>query len=331
MIGDIIIRPDAFQDYAQRNKILLLTKLASFGALSLKEVRRYVLWGNEPAEVRALIARLTEEGLLTVERVGLERVPDQPSVRLTTAGWEFALNTTLHRARGESWERLAQLAIIATHRHAAAPNAHRRDQHDTKRLLLAFDSHPDHDFFMPWAANWQPAFPSDVRGVLLPDPSYVGVANVDGREILIFGECDNTIQPLGAFRKKMEMYAQLARRPDFVEQIFGYRDFHVWVTVADPVQRAPMVRMRELIDIARQEGTSRVTSFTQQHWALWDSTWWIWFMNGEMPRSNSQVVTDHDNTHRYVDIADTLSHALDEESLRWHRRLNSSPKIPRAR
>jgi hypothetical protein len=331
MIGDFVLRPDFYSD-PSRDAILLLTKVASFGGLSLKNLLQSVLYRSNPSDVRVQLRYLTQEGLLAVERTGLDRVPDQPFVRLTPAGWAFALDTLLRQAAGQSWERLAQLSITATHRQAAVPTQDQQRHHrDATQLLLECDGHPEQDFFMPFAASWQPAFPSDIRGVSLPEPAYVGVVNLDGHEVLIFGECDNTSQSPGAFRQKMERYAQLARRPDFVEQVFGYRDFHVWVTVADPAQRAPMVRMRELINISRQEGTSRVTSFTLLHWALADNTAPIWFMDGQMPRSNSQDLGDHLNTHRYDDIHSNLNHVMNEEALRWHRRWSTLAPIPPGR
>lgn len=331
MIGDFVLRPDFYSD-PSRDAILLLTKVASFGGLTLKQVLQSVLYRSHPSDVRVLLRYLAQEGLLAVERTGLDRVPDQPFVRLMPAGWAFALDTLLRQAAGQSWERLAQLSITATHRQAAVPALdQQRDHRDATRLLLECDGHPEQDFFMPFAASWQPAFPSDIRGVSLPEPAYVGVVNLDGHEVLIFGECDSTSQSPGAFRQKMERYAQLARRPDFVEQVFGYRDFHVWVTVADPAQRAPMVRMRELIDIVRQEGVSHVTSCTLHHWTLRDITAPIWFMGGQKPRSNSQYLGDHLNTHRCVDIRENINHALNEDRLRWHRRWSTLGPIPPGR
>lgn len=330
MIGDLVLRPDAYED-PSRDSILLLTKIACFGPLSLKQVHQLVLYRSDPGEVRGLLKRLTAEGLLVVERTGLDRVPNQPFVCLTPAGLTVALDTLLRQAAGQSWERLAQLSIAALRRRAAMPAHGERVPRARARLLMECDSHPEQDFFMPFAANWQPTLPTDVRGISLPQPAYVGVVNLDGREVLIFGECDSTSRPLSAFRRKMERYAELARRPDFVEHIFGYRDFHVWVTVADTVQRAPMVRMRELIEIVRQEGVSHVTSCTLHHWALRDITAPIWFMGGQMPRSNSQDLGDHLNTHRCVDIRENINHAMNEDRLRWRRRWSTLGPIPPGR
>lgn len=327
MIGDLVLRPEAYAD-PSHDTILLLTKIACFGPLSLKQVQQLVLYRLDPSEVRGLLKRLTAEGLLVVERARLDRVPNQPFVCLTPAGLTVALDTLLRQAAGQSWERLAQFSITAMRRRAAMPAHDERAPRAKARLLLECDSHPEQDVFMPFAANWQPMLPTDLRGISLPEPAYVGVVNLDGREVLIFGECDNATQSLGAFRRRMELYAQLARRPDFVEQVFGYRDFHVWVTVADPVQRAPMIRMRELLAIVRQEGAARITSCTLQHWALADITAPIWFLNGQMPRSNSQDLGNHPNTLRYADIQHNLRHALSEERLRWHRRWSTLGTIP---
>lgn len=327
MTGDFVLRDDLPRGW-ERERTIILTRIAALQWLPVKDVGTTLLYRDRHAGKPAL-RQLVSEGLVTIEPFANGTVQDQPTVFLTQCGWEYALDQLVTFAEGTTWERLARQSVIATNGHATPPDRLAPDRPDVRRLLLSFHGFPEQDFFMGWATMWRPAFVREIRGLALPQPSYVAPLFAPNREILIFGECDNGCWSLDGFGRRMRLYAQLARRPKLVEEVFGYKTFQVWVTVADPEHRVPFIRMNELIDVARREGAAEFTSFTLHHWAVKEPDRAIWFTNGRKPLTLSQDRRDHPNRSSFEDLDERISITMSDAELGDHRRLgNTSPLIP---
>jgi len=111
-----------------------------------------------------------------------------------------------------------------------------------------------------WASSWERPFGRGPDAALLPQPDYVLVIERAGSPVLVFGEHDRGHESLAHFRAtKAERYAPFAFVPDTAAAAFGITAVEVWVTVTDPVARAPGRRLQHLADVSLAAGAAPIT------------------------------------------------------------------------
>jgi hypothetical protein len=165
-------------------------------------------------------------------------------------------------------------------------------QREVNHLMTSIATAPERRIL--WASSWDCPFPSKVGMFALPQPDYVLVEEVDGAQRLVFGEHDRGSEPIDRFTaRKVALYSALAEFPDVCEQQFGIASFRVHVTVTDPLRRAPMARLRALLDAARSAERPDVFRFTLGGWLYASPAAPIWFGADRPPRSESVASSDH--------------------------------------
>jgi len=111
-----------------------------------------------------------------------------------------------------------------------------------------------------WASSWERPFGRGADAALLPQPDYVLIIERAGSPVLVFGEHDRGHESLAHFRAtKAERYAPFALLPDAAGAAFGIPAVEVWVTVTDPVARAPRRRLQHLADVVLATGAAPIT------------------------------------------------------------------------
>lgn len=165
-------------------------------------------------------------------------------------------------------------------------------QREVNHLVTSIATAPERRIL--WASSWDCPFPSRVGMFALPQPDYVLVEEADGAPRLVFGEHDRGSEPLGRFiARKVALYSALAEFPDVCERQFGIACFRVHVTVIDPLRRAPMARLRALIDAARSAERPDIFRFTLGGWLYASAAAPIWFGVDRPPQSASVTSRDH--------------------------------------
>jgi len=131
-------------------------------------------------------------------------------------------------------------------------------QREVNELLVAYARASE--LRVLWASSWERPFGRGPDAALLPQPDYVLVLERAGSPVLVFGEHDRGHESLAHFRAaKAERYAPFALLPDAATSAFGIPGVEVWVTVTDPVARAPRRRLQHLADIIRVAGAAPIT------------------------------------------------------------------------
>jgi hypothetical protein len=122
----------------------------------------------------------------------------------------------------------------------------------------------------------------------MPQPDYVLVDEVDGVPQLVFGEHDRGHEPLDRFAaRKIALYSALAEFPEVCEQQFGIATFQVDVTVIDQVRRAPIARLRSLLEAARASIRPDIFRFTLGGWLYAYPEAPTWFDMSRAPTRDS--------------------------------------------
>jgi hypothetical protein len=165
-------------------------------------------------------------------------------------------------------------------------------QREVNHLVTSMVTSPERRIL--WASSWDCPFPSRVSMFTLPQPDYVLVEEVDGVPQLVFGEHDRGHEPLDRFvARKIALYSALAEFPEVCEQQFGIATFRVDVTAIDPLRRAPIARLRSLIDAAKSSMRPDIFRFTLGGWLYADPSAAIWFSTDGPPQSDSVACSDH--------------------------------------
>lgn len=165
-------------------------------------------------------------------------------------------------------------------------------QREVNHLVTSIATAPERRIL--WASSWDCPFPSRVGMFALPQPDYVLVEEVDGAPRLVFGEHDRASEPIDRFTaRKLALYSALAEFPDVCEQQFGIASFRVHVTVIDPLRRAPIARLRALLDAARSAERPDIFRFTLGGWLYASPAAPIWFGVDRPPQSASVAPSDH--------------------------------------
>jgi hypothetical protein len=129
----------------------------------------------------------------------------------------------------------------------------------------------------------------------MPQPDGVLVLGSPSGPRLVFLEHDRGMESLANFRtSKVERYGELSVRPDLCEQVLGFREFRVWVTVLDKRFRRPLDRLRALSRLSVQGGTGELMSFTLAGWLWDDPRGRIWFEKGALPEGLSRRPDEHE-------------------------------------
>jgi hypothetical protein len=165
-------------------------------------------------------------------------------------------------------------------------------QREVNHLVTSIVTSPERRIL--WASSWDCPFPSRVSMFTMPQPDYVLVEEVDGAPQLVFGEHDRGHEPLDRFTaRKIALYSALAEFPEVCGQQFGIATFRVDVTAIDPLRRAPMTRLRSLLDAARPSMRPDIFRFTLGGWLYAYPDAGIWFCTDRPPQSDSAAWSDH--------------------------------------
>ena len=165
-------------------------------------------------------------------------------------------------------------------------------QREVNHLVTSIATAPERRIL--WGSSWDCPFPSRAGTFTLPQPDYVLVEEVDGAPQLVFGEHDRGSEPLDRFTaRKLALYSALAEFPDVCAQQFGLPSFRVHVSVIDPLRRAPMARLRALLEAARSADRPDVFRFTLGGWLYASPAAPIWFSADRPPQCDSVASRDH--------------------------------------
>jgi len=225
--------------------------------------------GRHPSVISRGMHRLADTGWI---RLWEERVPvgGHPCYVLPTQrAMRWARRDLL-----QATERLPHAPLVQTMLRDRSPRplplkkdeipnylAHQRELND---VLIAFLRTPALQTL--WASSWHRPFPIEYEQLMLPQPDGVIVRVVDGAPRLLFLEHDRGTEPPGDFQNvKAQRYGALARVPDTLETLTGFRTFSVLVTVhAD----RPLDRIRELQQASYAAYGASMLSFTVDEWLL---------------------------------------------------------------
>lgn len=161
-------------------------------------------------------------------------------------------------------------------------------QDEINRLLLARSSADGEDLL--WASSWDCPFPDRLNGLKAPQPDYVLITIHGGNALLTFGEHDRATEPMARWMEKLAAYA--AAR-EVAEDLLGHAEFTIDVTVTDPLRRAPLRRVREIVDTVRVAECQRYVRITLGGWACAFPHGRIWFASGDAPAHDSLTPDAH--------------------------------------
>ena len=148
-----------------------------------------------------------------------------------------------------------------------------------------------------WLSTWDCPFPRRLASFDLPQPDYVLVEEHDAGPHLVFGEHDRGSEPIARFvERKVLLYAALAAFPEACTRYFGSSTFSVRVTVTDPVHRAPMRRLTELLEATYRAGgpdAARWFRFALAGWLHATPAGAVWLAPGDAVNHDSLRPSEH--------------------------------------
>jgi Replication-relaxation len=257
--GGTDITTAALAALPSRDRALVLA-VARMRVLSYGQVGRLLFPGRHASIVTRRSRALDRAGWLrrVRPRVAYGGAPSYllPSARGLAASLDFLLAET----DGTACSVLVQRMVPVRPRKPFAGTttsslAHQREVND---LLVAYARSPD--LRVLWASTWERPFGRGPDAALLPQPDYVLVLQRAGAPVLVFGEHDRGHESLAHFRAtKAERYAPFALLPAAATAAFGIPLVEVWITVTDPVSRAPRRRLQHLADIILAAGAASIT------------------------------------------------------------------------
>ncbi len=280
----------------ERDRTLLLA-LTRMRLLSLTQIHARLFAGLDRAVASRTAKRLQRQGWISVWEDPIARGGRPRYFLPTTKGLQWALSELQGHVIGSAAERIVALM---------APNPKRRPlvlvpgerpaflahQREINHLLTAYEGHERMRIL--WASSWDRPFPSSVRGIAMPQPDYVLVAQVDGQARLVFGEHDRGQESLAHFTSaKVERYSELADLPGFTESVLGFRSFSLWVTVTDTKTRQPGRRLAVLMEAARRGGLGSVARFSLSGWVHGYGESPVWLPASTAPASDSHSISGH--------------------------------------
>jgi len=292
-------------DALQERDRQALRALVQLRLLTYNQLRTLSYPHAHPSVTRRRVQQLVREGVVSVwespaRSGGHTRyaLPTPVAVRTITAA-------LARENAAEPFAPLIQLMLPQTTKRAlqlagrARPNwlAH---QMEVNALVLRLrEATP-----LRWMSSWDCPFPNRLASFDLPQPDYVIVEQHTDGPRLVLGEHDRGSEPIERFvARKVLLYAALAAFPDACEHLFGMSTFTVRVSVTDPVHRAPMRRLLELLEATRRAGGTDVTNlfrFTLAGWLHAYSQEPIWFAPTDAPPHMSVRWQEHVARHAHA-------------------------------
>jgi hypothetical protein len=244
-----------------RDRALVLA-VARMRVLTYGQAGRLLFDGRHASIVTRRARGLVRAGWLRRVRPRVER-GGAPSYLLPSArGLAAALDLLLAGTEGSPLSVLVRRMVPMRPRKplALAETSSLAHQREVNELLVAYARVSE--LRVLWASSWERPFGRGPDAALLPQPDYVLVIERTGSPVLIFGEHDRGHESLAHFRAtKAERYAPFALLPDAAAAAFGITAVEVWVTVTDPVTRAPRRRLQHLADVILAAGAAPITRF----------------------------------------------------------------------
>ncbi|MEO6325687.1 MAG: replication-relaxation family protein [Thermoanaerobaculia bacterium] len=284
----------------------ILAALSRLRILSYGQIRRRFFPGKSIEAVGQRMRKLAWRGLVSLWQDPVVR-GGRPSYALPTAeGLRLGTDEVRSTARGTPFERLVDLMLPKKPRQPLVLETGMQPpflphQRECNHLALGFgEMKSAHLLF---ASTLERPFPNTLAGLAMPQPDLVMVFDIGGTPRLVFCEHDRGQESLTHFRSaKVEKYAELAVRPELVEELFGFGSFEVWVTVLDKRFRRPIDRLRALSGEAAKAGAEYLFSFALAGWAHDNPDGVVWFVNGNPPEADSHALRDHASS-RLVSVA----------------------------
>gem|GEM_PF-1845767 len=284
------------QSLSERDETLL-HHLVCFRLLTYAQIHRLLFSSVDPSFSRRRIRVLARNGWLTIW--------EPPSLAGGHVRYAHPTQRALRHVlpsleNSERWGSVVRLMLPRTKRRpmqlaeAAVPKwlPHQRE---VNHLVVSITKAPQRKIL--WASSWDSPFPPRLGIFRTPQPDYVLIEEIDGQAELIFGEHDRASEPIDRFiARKITLYAALARFPEACEKHFGLRAFRVEVTVTDPHRRAPIRRLRDLVDATRRHGGPDIFQFTLAGWLHAYPNDPIWFDIANPPTSDSVSPGEHPQT-----------------------------------
>ncbi|MEA2235393.1 MAG: Replication-relaxation [Thermoanaerobaculia bacterium] len=266
----------------QRRDREALGALVQLRLLTYTQLRALSYPNVHPSVTRRRVQQLVREGVLTVWESPARSGGHTRYALPTTSAVRAITGMLVRDTAAEPFAPLIRLMLRQTAKRAlrlsgrARPNwlAH---QMEVNTLVLRLrEATP-----LRWMSSWDCPFPGRLASFDLPQPDYVVVEEHAEGPRLVLGEHDRGSEPIERFvARKVLLYAALAAFPEACEHHFGLPTFTVRVSVTDPVDGAPMRRLRDLLEATRRAGGAEVANlfrFTLAGWLHAYPNEPIWF------------------------------------------------------
>ena len=248
----------------------LLVALVLLRFLSYAQIQRRFFPDSSIQAVGQRVKRLTMEGWVTTWDQPVRFGGKPRFVLPTKRALRWALGKITFDAYGSPLQRLVAFMSPQRPRRPLELDSglvppffhHQRECND---LIVALETRGPTTVL--WASTWDRPFPNSDDGLPMPQPDGVLVLGSTDDPRLVFLEHDRGMESLAHFRSaKVERYGELSVRPDLCEELLGFREFTVWVSVLDKRFRRPRERLEALSRLAVLGGTEQLMSFTLAGW-----------------------------------------------------------------
>lgn len=278
----------------------LLTQLR---LLTYAQLRSTCYPHAHPSVTRRRMAQLVRAGAITVWESPARTGGHTRYALPTPSTLQAELGALVRQAAIAPFGPLLELMLPQTTKRAlrlvngaAAPNWLPHQAEVNALVLRMRETRP-----LRWLSTWDCPFPRRLASFDLPQPDYVVVEEHEQGPQLVFGEHDRGSEPIARFvERKALLYAALAAFPEACAQHFGAASFIVRVTVTDPVHRAPLRRLAELL-----EATYRACGPDSARWFRFALAGWlnaapnaaVWFAPGDTVEHDSLRWSAHPLRH----------------------------------
>jgi len=227
--------------------------------LSYEQLSRLTYFGASLTVARRRLRRLRERGWIETWDRPVVRGGAPRYVLPTRRALLWAGNVHERFAEGTHLAKIIQLMTPATPRQPSKfePGvipmflAHTEEAND---VLISWLRQSGERVL--WASSWDCPFPDHVEWRTMPQPDYVLVLDRSGTPVLVFGEHDRGTESREVVARKFRIYRTWIETPEIAERVFGFRSFHVVVSVAGEHSER---RHKQLARLIAEEG---VESFT---------------------------------------------------------------------
>ncbi len=292
-----------------RNDEELLTWLVRLRLLSVDQIQRLLFRNQHQAVVSRALKRLRERRCISTWDESRGRGGRRRYALPTASGMRLGVEAIRLETAGTQLERLATSMLPSFDRRplelpTRATPPFLPHQRECNHLAISFIAAGA----TLWASTWDRPFAPSVGGLAMPQPDAVLVVRTSSRPKLIFVEHDRGQESLAHFeRAKVQRYVQLARAPQFCEDLFGFTEFMVAVTIADVAKRRPLARLKALSDFVGGRGASALFAFTLAGWVHTDPLGAVWFTHGTKPSASELRPDAHRGTGPLLDSFGSMS------------------------